>query len=644
MLLKFHRPTLAYLHDLVMTAAALVLAMYLRTGDSFATLYLPMTGLGLMVLLPVASLVFRLFGLYRGIWRYASIADLRQLTKAVTTVVALFVVAVFLVNRLHEMPRSLPVILWFVLMIFLGGPRFLYRLIRDQRRAAQGMAAGTARVPVLLVGTGDGAELFIRAITNDPTSAYTVVGVIDDKGRRIGRSLHGVPVLGGANDLESVVAELTARRRAPQRLILTHGPGESDGAVVRRLFDQAGQLGLAVGRLPSLTEFKEAASSGKIELRAIAVRDLLGRPQAVLNREAIRDLVTRRRVLVTGAGGTIGGELTRQIAALEPSLLLLLDASEYNLYAIDLELAERQPALARQRLLCDVRDADQIERVFARWQPELVFHAAALKHVPLVEENVCAGALTNTIGTRHVADAACHHGALAMVLISTDKAIRPSSVMGATKRGAETYVQALDLRDGAAGQVTRFITVRFGNVLGSSGSVVPLFQRQLERGGPITVTHPEMRRYFMTVEEAVQLVLQASAYGVANRAQAGKVLVLDMGEPVRIVDLAHQMIRLAGYRPGIDVKVAFTGLRPGEKLFEEILSPDELPTRAEADGLFIAAPRVTGYPQIEQACRELEAAARTGDEAQVRALLHRIVPDFALPPGSLPPESLSQEG
>ncbi|MBI1318973.1 MAG: NAD-dependent epimerase/dehydratase family protein [Candidatus Hydrogenedens sp.] len=630
----FNRANLAFCHDLAMTGLGFVLSMYLRTSEFFLPNYWDVTVNGLLVILPISIVVYRFLGLYRGIWRYASLQDLLQLTKAVTTVTLAFILAMFLFNRLHTVPRSLPVILWFVLMILLGGPRFVYRLLRDSRKAARfsGGAGAGERVPVLLFGVGDGAELFIRAITNDPYSAYRVVGVLDEKGRRVGRAIHGVPVLGHIDDLDAVVAGLVARKIQPQRLILTQGNGEIDGALVRQLVDQTARLGLTLGRLPSLTEFKEAVSEGKIELRPIAIQDLLGRPQAVLNREAIRTLVAGRRVLITGAGGTIGGELSRQLATLGPTRLILLDNSEFNLYAIDMELGERHAGLDRERLLCDVRDRDQLMRIFDSRRPDLVFHAAALKHVPLVEENLTQGALTNAIGTRNVADACRSAGTIAMVLISTDKAIRPSSVMGATKRFAEAYVQSLDVRSPTGGDspelATRFMTVRFGNVLGSSGSVVPLFQRQLSRGGPITVTHPEMRRYFMTVEEAVQLVLQASAYGVANRSQRGKIFVLDMGEPVRIVDLARQMIRLAGLRPEADVRIEFTGLRPGEKLFEELLSAEEAPTHAEADGIFIASPRLIDYGLMNRASQELETAARAGDEQRASTILHNIVPDF----------------
>lgn len=635
------RASLVYLHDLTMTAVSLVVALYLRVGQQAFDEYRDPLLTGLPILVLIAAVVFRLSGLYRGIWRYASVPDLAQLLRAVTMVVLCFLAVMFLLTRLDSLPRSLPVILWFVQLVLLGGPRFAYRLIKDRRLGLHDPASGgVPRIPVLLLGVSDAAELFIRSLDQNAGAAYRAVGLLDDKNRRIGHAIRGVPVLGGPDDLPRVVEELAQRGDRPQRLIVAKGQADVPGTVLRDLLEQAESLGLSMARLPSLTEFKSALGEGKIEVRPIALEDLLGRPQAVLNRGAIASLVTGRRVVVTGAGGTIGSELVRQIAALEPETLTLVDAGEFNLYSIEMEVRERFPALALQAVIADVRDRDRIFRLFQAQRPHMVFHAAALKHVPLVEANPAEGALTNVIGTRNVADAARANGCQAMVLVSTDKAIRPTSVMGATKRFAECYCQALDMlppRDGSE-TATRYMTVRFGNVLGSSGSVVPLFTRQLAKGGPLTVTHPDMRRYFMTVREAVELVLQASAHGVARAEERGKVLVLDMGEPVKIVDLARQMIRLAGYRPGEDIKIEFTGLRPGEKLFEEILTSAEAPSRTEADGVFLASPRVIDYALINRALGELETAARAGDAERVMTILSNIVPDFraeaVLPPPS----------
>ncbi len=399
------------------------------------------------------------------------------------------------------------------------------------------------------------------------------------------------------------------------------------GATIRKLVDTADGLGMTVARMPRLVEFRDGAAE-QLDIRPVAIEDLLGRPQTVLDRDAMRRLIAGRRILVTGAGGTIGSELVTQICGLDPAQITLLDSGEFNLYRIDLEVADAHPDLPRSAVLADVRDRVRLDRIMREARPELVFHAAALKHVPMVELNPFEGVLTNAVGTRNLADACRGAGVAAMVQISTDKAVNPTSVMGASKRIAESYCQALDIgeRDGSA-RATRFITVRFGNVLGSTGSVVPLFQRQLAAGGPLTVTHPEVMRYFMTVREAVELVLQASVLGSHGEA-AGKLFVLDMGEPVRIIDLARQMIRLAGKRPNIDIEIKVTGLRPGEKLFEEIFHGAEplLPTACK--GILLAAPRAGDAATLGAAIDELAAICARGDHAALQGQLRRLVPEY----------------
>ncbi|MBT5809693.1 MAG: polysaccharide biosynthesis protein, partial [Rhodospirillaceae bacterium] len=366
------------------------------------------------------------------------------------------------------------------------------------------------------------------------------------------------------------------------------------------------------------------------------------RPQTQLDRAAMAALVRGRRVLVTGAGGTIGAELVRQIAAFGPARIALLDNAEYHLYQIDMALARRWPALDRTAILGDVRDRARIDDVMRREAPELVFHAAAYKHVPIVEANPNEGVLTNVVGTRNVADASLKAGVGLMVLISTDKAVHPANVMGATKRMAESYCQTLDvqgdlqdtdLQDGGDPQnkATRFVVVRFGNVLGSTGSVIPLFQSQIADGGPITVTHPDMTRYFMTVREAVELVLQASALGVEDRDASGKIHVLEMGEPVRILDLARQMVRLAGLVPDEDIAIEIIGVRPGEKLHERLLHESESRMTTACEGLMLAAPRTADLTVLQTTIDALETSARARDGARTLALLHDAVPEFNEP-------------
>jgi FlaA1/EpsC-like NDP-sugar epimerase len=362
-------------------------------------------------------------------------------------------------------------------------------------------------------------------------------------------------------------------------------------------------------------------------VRPIAIEDLLGRPQMPLDRDAMRAMVAGRRVAVTGAGGSIGSELVRQVAGFAPAELVLIEQSEFNLYTIEAEVRAAHAGLPCPAVLADVRDRRRIARLFETCRPEVVFHAAALKHVPLVELNPFEGVATNVGGTVNVADAAVAAGAGAVVVISTDKAINPTSVMGASKRIAERYCQALDLRGAAAGG-TRFVTVRFGNVLGSTGSVVPLFQRQIAAGGPVTVTHPEMRRYFMTTREAVELVLQAAALGLGDGAFGGKVFVLDMGEPVRILDLARQMIRLSGLRPDADIEIAFIGLRPGEKLFEELFHAGEDTVPTDVDGILLAAPMAGDVDALAPDLAALAAACAAADAAALFGGIRHLVPEF----------------
>jgi O-antigen biosynthesis protein WbqV len=550
----------------------------------------------------------------------------------------------FVFSRLETLPRSTLLINWLVLIAFLGAPRLGYRLFKDRGLDhILERTPGLQSVPVLLISMRDGADTFIRETLRDRQSVYRVVGVLSDTRSRVGREIYGVPILGLIDDLETVVAQLDRRGTRPQKLIVT--AHNLDGTAMRELLERADALAIPLARLPRATELRQGfADPGTIE--PIAIEDLLGRPQAVLDREAMARLVHDRCILITGAGGTIGSELSRQLAALTPARLVLLDNSEYLLYSIDLELRERYPGLPVRPLLGDVRDRSRVYDVLAGEQPDVVFHAAALKHVPMVELNPVEGVLTNVVGSRNVAEAARAQGVRLVVQISTDKAVNPTSVMGATKRLAEAVCQALDIdeaerqrRSGKAGSKaggTRFVTVRFGNVLGSTGSVVPLFARQLATGGPLTVTHPDVTRFFMTVREAVELVLEASATVAArddaDTAEArGKIFELDMGEPVRIVDLAQQMIRLAGRVPGRDVMIDFTGMRPGEKLHEELFHDAEAAIPTANPALRLAAPRTADYAVLARSLDELEEQARAANEDRVLDLLHRLVPEYRRP-------------
>ena len=626
------RALLAFVHDVLMAALSVVVSLYLRLGGDIVDYEPRLTITYILGFTVIAASVFLLTGLYRGIWRYASLPDLFNIARAVTLTVAVFLPVMFVITRLEALPRSTLLIDWFVLVALLGAPRLAYRLFKDRGLDHILERAKHPSVPVLLISAKDGADTFIREMTRDPRAVYRVVGVLADTPSRVGREIYRVPVLGTIDALEDVVERLDRRGRRPQKLIVT--AQNFTGAQVRGLLERADALAIPLARLPRLTDFRRNLDDAERAVEPIALEDLLGRPQAVLDRDGMAQLITGRRVLVTGAGGTIGAELARQIAAFAPGRLVLLDNGEFALYAIDAELRERFPELAPLPLLRDVRERAQVEEVVVAERPEIVFHAAALKHLPMVEANPIEGVLTNIIGSRNVAEAARAFGASLVVMISTDKAVNPTSVLGASKRLAESFCQAIDLyearRRAPYRQGTRYVTVRFGNVLGSPGSVVPLFARQLAAGGPLTVTHPDVSRFFMTVREAVELVLQASALSPASETTEarGKIFVLDMGEPVKIADLAHQMIRLAGLRADRDIKIAFIGLRPGEKLHEELFHSAEplMPTANPA--IRLAAPRAADYAMLVRSIDELEEYARLRREDRVLGLLERLVPEY----------------
>ncbi len=613
-------------HDALMAALAMETALWLRY--QFSSTPQPFFSLweATLTFTLVAAAVFFAHGLHRGIWRYTAFSNLVTIVQAALVSVLVFVPALFVATRLETLPRSAIFLVVPLLIIFLALPRTTYRIVTSGNLRSAFLREDISRVPVLLIGSGDDADAFIRETQRARSHAFRVVGIAVRDPAMVGRDIRGVRILGTLDDIDRIFDKLAFQNRRPQRLVLT-GPRFDDGNEVRSILEVADRLGVSLSRAARPTELRaEDANGSRLELQPIDVADLLGRPQKVLDRPAMEALVQNRRVMVTGAGGTIGSELCRQIAALGPSSLLLVDQGEYALYQIDLEIGESFDGLTKEALLADVRDKDLVDRMFREHRPDIVFHAAALKHVPLIEFNAREGVLTNVGGTKNVADACISHGISAMVLISSDKAVNPSSVMGTTKRIAELYCQSQAIAQPA----TRFVTVRFGNVLGSTGSVVPLFQRQMARGGPLTVTHPEMTRYFMTTREAVELVLQAAALP-RDASEAGSIFVLDMGEPVRIADLAKQMVRLSGLRPSTDIQIEFTGLRPGEKLYENLFHEGEPPGPTPAEGVLLAHPRAVDLKILKPDIERLLEAAQSHDEESLFRLVHLLVPEFDSP-------------
>ena len=631
MRIRLPQNLLAIVHDCTMAMLSFALALYLRLSDSmyeWSENYLLEGTIAFTVLLLAFMLYFRT---YRRLWRYTSLNDLLGIAKAATLALVVFYLGMFFITRLEMLPRSVPFIHWMSLMVCLTGGRVVWRIFNDRWLQERFMGRGEAKVPVLLIGASADAEMFIRESGRNPDFPYRVVGIVDDDKNKHGREIHHARIYGSIAEAPYILRKLTRKGRTPQRMVISDVSLEL--SALEPLLQLAEANGMSVSRLPKLSELR-SGDAAAYEMRPVAVEDILGRPQAVLDYAAMEAMVRGKRVMVTGAGGSIGSELTRQIQAYGPSIIVLYEQSEFNLYEMDRELATLAPNLTRFAIVGDVRDEAQLNRVMAHYKPEMVFHAAAVKHVPLSEANPDQAVLTNVLGSKQVADACVAHGVGAMVQISTDKAVNPTSVMGSTKRVAEMVGQ-LHAQEHAS---TRFITVRFGNVLNSAGSVVPLFQEQIANGGPITVTHPDMTRYFMTIREAVQLILQAAVLGLEVEDHA-PIYVLDMGEPVKIVDLATQMIRLAGLRPNIDVAIEFTGLRPGEKLFEELFHDAENLEATKHASIRQARARTIDAANMHAALSALVSHARAGDDAAIRKQLHHILPEYRVPQAATKKES-----
>jgi O-antigen biosynthesis protein WbqV len=625
--------------DVIIAAAAFALA-YVVAPSGFPSLALgglPSLSFVQLVLLYAAlaagfSLLFR-----RELspWRYTSIPDALVLARIALLTVGVFLLWVFVVDRARGLPRSTLFMAPLFQMVGSMGVRILRRALHehalDSFAPLKTITDRVTQAPsLLLIGPAALADTYLRDVARSHDRTYTPVGIVGTDPRDVGQQVRGVCIIESLENLDAALADLRRWNRYPRAILFLEEPGRLKGLTA----DQLGRLksdGIRLLRLPSIVELAQHDGVTLLPMRDINIEELLARDPIELDRQAIGNLIRGRRVLVTGAGGSIGAELCRQAAAFECAHLTLLDFSETSLFEIEREMAETFPQVSRKAVLSDVRNATRVTQTFIQEKPDLVFHAAALKHVSMVERHPCEGVLTNVIGTRNVAEAAKASGAGQMVLISTDKAVDPTNVMGATKRLAESVIQA----QRTTAQGTRFSAVRFGNVLGSAGSVVPIFKSQIERGGPVTVTHPDMARFFMTIPEAAQLVLHATATCAEGEARDARLFLLEMGEPVRIMDLARQMIALSGGLPGKNIEIEITGLRPGEKLTEALLDETErsLPCAPKVlEVVSNSALRVTASHLAE-----LEVQAESGAVEDIRRALFDLVAQIrGERPGSAP--------
>ncbi|MBT1075480.1 polysaccharide biosynthesis protein [Geobacter grbiciae] len=601
------RRLMVFALDTASIAASFLLAFLLRFDFTFPPLYHEIIKDGLLVVLLVKPLVFLFSGMYRSIWKYASLQDGIEIFKVVTLSTLITSFVLFFLHDTSAMPRSIYVLDWVLLFAMVSTSRLLWRVYRE-----------TYIIPryhtgkrTLIVGAGEAGNLLLKEIRKQKNPANQVIGFLDDDPAKQGMRLGGIPVMGDLGRLRAAI-----RKHRIEEVIIAIATAQ--GAVTRQVVSCCKETKVRFKTLPGIKDIIDGTVSIS-QIKDVEIEDILGREPVKLDLETIRGYLTNKRVLVTGAAGSIGSELCRQVAAFSPYKLLLFENAETPLYQIEKELASNNPNLRIIPVIGDVRDQTRVEAIFDEFQPEVVFHAAAYKHVPMMEYNPVEAVTNNIGGTRTLANAAHRFGVKNFVMISTDKAVNPTNIMGASKRVAEMYVQSL-----ARKSRTNFTTVRFGNVLGSNGSVIPLFKEQIKAGGPVTVTDPKVIRYFMTIPEACQLVLQAGCIG-----NGGEIFVLDMGEPVRILDLAEELIRLSGFVPHEEIDIVFTGLRPGEKLFEELLIDGEGIKPTRHGKIKVLAAMDSDFDAVERNLGVLFAMAGNADIAGIVKQLRVLIPEFS---------------
>ncbi|HUW17922.1 MAG TPA: nucleoside-diphosphate sugar epimerase/dehydratase [Sedimentisphaerales bacterium] len=616
-LLRFRKPLIILAH-LIAFAGSLMLAFLLTSNMQFRRSWLVGQYPALLLLFIIIKLpIFAVFKQYRGWWRYVGISDLTGILRAslVSTfvIVSLWTALIYAPTPVRQQAQELTDVGQgvfmadlFITFLLLAGLRMAVRLYHEEFRTVE---SGRLK-RLLIVGAGNAGEALVREIHRMPVGEYDVVGFVDDDPAKQGTNIHGIPILGTVEQLPAICTNKSIEEIAIAMPSASHHQ-------LRRVIQVCEGTKIRFRTVPSITDI----ASGRFrvsQIRDVDINDLLGREVVQLDLELIEAFIRDKTVLITGAGGSIGSEMCRQVCNFGPRLLLLVEQAENPLFYVERELNMKFPDVSVKAVICNITDKGRVEEVFQRYKPDVVIHAAAHKHVPMMELNPGEAVKNNVVGTQTVADAADKYGTANFVMISTDKAVNPTSVMGSSKRVAEMYIQDLNRTS-----KTHFVTVRFGNVLGSEGSVVPIFKRQIAEGGPVTITHPEMKRYFMAISEAVQLVLQAATMG-----QGGEIFVLDMGEPVRIVDLARELITLSGFRPGEDIEMIYTGPRAGEKLFEElsIKGEDMQPTRHPKIGIWKNI--TTDREKLRTGISELVKAAQTQNHGEIAMKIRQLVPEY----------------
>ncbi len=599
--MNISKKTQVIFHDLMMSVLAWQFSWWARFNFTFPFENWEISLWMVPIVLLVQVFVFRRFRLYRGLWRFASIPDLWNIFRASIFGALSITLICFILFRLEGIPRSILILYPFFLMFFLGGPRLGYRVWKDHSFSINTISANKR---VLIVGAGRATEMLVREIIRE--GSYIPVGILDDDDRLINSEIHGIRVLGNIERINEICIKHDVD------IILISIPS-ANSSQMRAIVEKCELTGLPIKTLPGIQDMlsdTEALS----KLREVSIEDLLGREKIELDWKEVQKELANKTILVTGGGGSIGSELCSQISKLGPAKLIIFERSEFNLYKIEQSLSDSPVTV--EFILGDLCDLDKVDHVLSCFSPEIIFHAAAYKHVPILERDAREGIRNNIIGTKNIADVANKHGCERFILISTDKAVNPTNVLGATKRIAEQYIENINKISS-----TSYITVRFGNVLGSDGSVVPLFKEQINNGGPVTVTHPEVTRYFMTIREACQLILQASKMG-----KGGEIYVLDMGESIKINYLAEQMIRLSGLIPNKDIGIEYTGLRPGEKMYEELFYGNEMREKTEHNKILLAKHSVINLKDFENKINEIINSIDKFDNDKLKILLKNLVP------------------